>query len=557
MVPTIKEAPMKASELFLRCLEAEGVEYVFGVPGEENADVMLSLRDSPIRFVATHHEQGAAFMADLYGRMTGRPGVCLATLGPGAANLVTGIANANMDRSPVIALTGQAATTRLHKESHQAMDVVGMFGPITKWATSVREACTIPEVVRKAFKLAVAEKPGAVHVELPEDIAKHEAAQAPIRPPSSPAHPLPDTAALAAALELLAAAEHPVLLVGNGCVRESVSAQLTRFVDTTGIYAAMTFMAKGALSDRHPRSLYAAGLGSRDHVTEVFEAADLVVTLGYDMVEWHPARWNTGRPKRIVHIDSAPAEVDDAYQVAIEIVGDLAAAICALADGVDPGRRRDTPAHARVRETLTGEISEQYAADDAYPVKPQRILVDLRSAMADEDVLISDVGAHKMWVARHYPAYRPNTVIISNGFCSMGVALPGALATKLVHPDRRVVALCGDAGFLMNVQELATAVRLKLAPLVLVWEDGAFGLIEWKQEAEFGRHFGTEFGTVDVAGIAAGFGCHARRVGSAAELAPALKEAFAVTDRPSVVVVPVDYGENLKLTRRLGELLPR
>ena len=273
-------------------------------------------------------------MADVYGRLSGQPGVCLSTLGPGASNLVTGVANANMDNSPVVAITGQGATTRLHKESHQAMNVVEMFTPITKWTTSLRDETTIPEVIRKAFKLAVAEKPGATHVELPEDIAKHEVESAPIVPPEKVRRPVPDDKSVQAALDLIARSERPVLLVGQGCVRTRVSRQLQRFVDDTGIYAGMTFMGKGALSDRHDRSLYAVGLGSRDYVTEVFEAADLVIAVGYDMVEWPPARWNIGRSKRLLHIDFDPAEVDGAYRPNVEIVGDIAAALWAINEGL-------------------------------------------------------------------------------------------------------------------------------------------------------------------------------------------------------------------------------
>jgi acetolactate synthase-1/2/3 large subunit len=547
---------VKASDLFLRCLEAEGVEYIFGVPGEENADVMLSLRDSTIRFVPTHHEQGAAFMADVYGRLSGRPAVALGTLGPGATNLVTGVANANMDHSPLVAVTGQGATTRLHKESHQAMDVVALFDPVTKWASSVRDERTIPEVVRKAFKLASAEKPGATHIELPEDIAKHEVHESPITPPEAVRRPVPDQKSIDAALDLIARAERPVLLIGHGCVRTRVSQQLSRFVDSTGIYAASTFMAKGALSDRNPRSLYAAGLGSRDYVTEVFESADLVIAIGYDMVEWHPSRWNVGRPKRLLHIDFDPAEVDAAYGPTVEVVGDIAHALRNMCEGLtDKHHFDDVEAWRRIREDLDREILLDYAGDDGFPLKPQRILVDLREELADDDIVISDVGAHKMWVARHYPAYTPNSCIISNGFCSMGIALPGAIGAKLVHPSRRVVSVVGDGAFLMNVQELATAVRLGVAPVYVIWEDGGYGLISWKQELEFGRHFGTDFRNPDFVALARAFGCLAERVESADDFRPALKRAFDVTDRPTVLVVPVDYSENLKLTRRLGQLL--
>lgn len=553
---------MRASDLFVKCLEAEGVQYVFGVPGEENADLLMSMRESPVKFVPTHHESGGAFMADVYGRLTGQAGVCLSTLGPGAANLVTGVANANMDNSPVVAITGQGATTRLHKESHQAMNVNEMFAPLTKWTTSLRDESTIPEVIRKAFKLAVAEKPGATHVELPEDIAKHEVESAPIVPPEKVRRPIPDEKSIEAALDLIARAERPVLLVGQGCVRTRVSRQLQRFVEETGIYAGMTFMGKGALSDRHERSLYAVGLGSRDYVTEVFEAADLVIAVGYDMVEWPPARWNIGRSKRLLHIDFDPAEVDTSYRPTVEIVGDVAATLWAINEGLTEAHHfPDFDGHARARRNLTEEINDAGAAAERetgdFPMKPQRILADLRAEMDDEDILISDVGAHKMWIARHYPTYAPNTCIISNGFCSMGIAVPGSVSASLVAGDRRVVGISGDGGFLMHGAELATATRLGVAPVNLVWEDNDYGLISWKQEVEFGRHFGTEFKTPDLVKISEGLGCHARRLGGADELRPALKEAFDRRDKPSVIVVPVDYSENVKLTKRLGQLIAR
>ncbi len=549
---------MKASDLFLRCLEAEGVEVIFGVPGEENADVMISLLDSPIRFVVCRHEQGAAFMADLYGRMTGRPGVCLGTLGPGATNLLTGVANGNMDRSPVVAITGQGATTRLHKESHQAMDVVAMFRPITKWASSIYDPRNIPEVVRKAFKLAHGEKPGATHIELPEDIAKQEIDDEPIVPGVKVRRPIPDEKSVNAALALLAEAERPVLLVGNGCARTRVTKQLNRFVEETGIYAAMTFMAKGVISDRNPRSLYCAGLGIRDHVASVFEHSDLVISIGYDMVEWHPAHWNPGGQKRLLHIDFDPAEVDGNYRPEVECVGDIAACLWAINEGLgDAHRKADVKLFGDVRNRLEFELTEENCEDDGFPMKPQRILHDVRLEMRDHDILISDVGAHKMWTARQYPAYEPNTCIISNGFCSMAIALPGSIAAKLVHPDRRVLALQGDGGFMMNLQELGTAVEHGVAAVQLIWEDSGFGLIAWKQSVNLGRTSHTEFRNPDLVALAEAFGAHAERVTEPDGLRPALRRAFEVSDRPSVIVVPVDYRENLKLTERLGQVLAR
>lgn len=549
---------MKASDLFLRCLEAEGVEYIFGVPGEENADVMMSLLDSPIEFVICRHEQGAAYMADMYGRLTGRPGVCLGTLGPGATNLMTGVGQADMDHSPLVAITGQGAVTRLHKESHQAMDVVAMFEPVTKWSETVYNARTIPEIVRKAFKLAQAEKPGATHVELPEDVAKQDVDEPPIVPGTKVRRPVADEKSIDAALAMIATAQAPVLLVGNGCARTRVTKQLNRFVEATGIYAAMTFMAKGVVSDRNDRSLFAAGLGINDHVQEVFRHADLVISVGNDMVEWHPSRWNPDHDTPILHIDFTPAEVDAAYRCDVEVVGDIAAALWAINERLgDEHRKADVALYADVREKLLYELTVESADDDGFPMKPQRILHDLRQEMDDHDIVISDVGAHKMWTARHYPTYEPNTCIISNGFCSMAGSLPGSIAAKLVYPDRRVVALQGDGGFMMNVQELATAAMYDVPAVQLVWEDGGYGLIEWKQTLGFGTSSHTKFQNPDFVQLGEAFGCFTRRIEAADDLRPTLREAFAQTDRPSLIIVPVDYRENLELSERCGAILPR
>ena len=550
--------PMKASDLFLRCLEAEGVEYIFGVPGEENADLMMSLLDSPIEFIVCRHEQGAAYMADMYGRMTGKAGVCLGTLGPGATNLMTGVGQADMDHSPLVAITGQGAVTRLHKESHQAMDVVAMFDPITKWAESVYDARTIPEIVRKAFKLAQAEKPGATHIELPEDVAKEEVDDVPIVPGLKVRRPIADDKSIDAALAMIAAAERPVLLIGNGCARTRVTKQLNRFVDETGIYAAMTFMAKGVISDRHDQSLFAAGLGIRDHVQTVFEHADLVISVGNDMVEWHPARWNPQHDKPILHIDFQPAEVDGAYRPDVEVVGDIAGAMWEINERLgDEHRKADVAEFAEVRRTLVHELTVEYAEDDGFPMKPQRILHDLRQELADDDILISDVGAHKMWTARHYPTYEPNTCIISNGFCSMAGSLPGSISAKMVHPDRNVVAVQGDGGFMMNVQELATAAMYDVPCVQVVWEDGEYGLIKWKQTIGFGQSSHTKFENPDFVKLGEAFGCFVRRIETADDFRPALREAFAQTDRPSLIIVPVDYRENMLLTERCGQILAR
>jgi len=546
---------MKGAELFVRCLECERTRLVFGVPGEECADLLLALEESKIQFVVCRHEQGAAFMADMVGRLTGEAGVCLSTLGPGATNLVTGVANANLDRSPVVAITGQADTQRLHKESHQVMDVVGLFKPITKWTHSVYHADNIPEVVRKAFKRATAEKPGAAHIELPEDIAKMPTSESPVEP-KPVRRPAPDYKAVRAALEMIAEARSPVILAGNGCVRKRAAKQLGIFMEKTGIYAATTFMGKGAVSARHRQCLFTAGLQARDQVIGAFEQADLVLAIGYELAEWHPSNWNRGSKKRILHIDFEPAEVDQYYRPDCEVVADIASSLWSINEELTAKHQKESSGLASIRAAVASVVSD--GADDAgFPMKPQRILADTRSVMGDRDILISDVGAHKIWVARHYPAYEPNTCIISNGFCSMGMALPGAVAAKMVCPERNVLAVCGDGGFLMNVQELATAVMYKVPVVAMVWVDGGYGLIEWKEQNQFGRSAFNRFENPDFAALAKSFGARGFKVEAADELKPALREAFAEREKPTVIAVPVDYRENLKLTAALGTIVAR
>ena len=548
---------MKASDLFVKCLEAEGVERIFGIPGEENADVMISLLDSKIEFILCRHEQGAAFMADAYGRLTGKAGVCLATLGPGATNLITGVADANMDRAPLVCITGQADTRRLHKESHQAMDVVGMFRPVTKWAQSVFHPENIPEIVRKAFKLAEAEKPGAVLIELPEDLAEEDVKGNPL-PVSRTRRPAADHKAVADAVELIVNAKNPLIVAGNGAVRKRAAKQLRRFARKTGIGVANTFMGKGAvpMSDWH--CLFTIGLQARDYVNLALDECDLVIAVGYDLVEYSPSLWNRGGGKKIVHIDFAPAEVDQHYPVSVDVVGDIADALWQINEAINRRCVGKMPLHdiakrAKLRQAMLDEFAAE-KDDKGFPVKPQRILWDVRKALGPSDILLSDVGAHKMWVSRYYQCEEPNTCLISNGFCSMGFALPGAIGAKIAFPDRKVLAVCGDAGFLMNVQDLETAVRLKINIVVMIWDDGEYGLIKWKQQNSFnGRHSELAFNNPDFELLARSFGAWGRRVKSADEVAPALAEAFRQPG-PALLAVPVDYGENLKLTKRLGNL---
>ena len=546
---------MNAAELFVKCLEAEGIEYIFGVPGEENADFVMALEQSKqIRFILTRHEQGAAFMAEVYGRLTGNPAACLGTLGPGATNLITGVADANMDRAPMLVLTGQGAVTRLHKESHQVMDVVGMFEPVTKWATSVWDPNTIPEIVRKSVRLARAEKPGAVHIELPEDVAAETATSEPMQPKRF-RRSAPDDKIVDRAFAMLRDAKRPVIIAGNGCIRKRASKQLREFCQATGIGVMTTFMAKGAVDMDADYCLYTIGLGSKDRVSKAIDDADLVITLGFDMVEYHPFLWNPNRDKTIIHADFQPAEIDANYHPDVELVGDLAHTLWMLNERVtaQPALDFDFSGQKQVRADMWADIAEHAEDDTRGSIRPQKALWDAREVLGPNDLLLSDVGAHKMWIARHFQCHEPNTCLIPNGFCSMGFALPGAIAASLLDPDRRVLAIAGDGGFLMNVQEMETATRLGVSPVVMVWEDGGYGLIAWKQDNEFDRHTDLSFGNPDWLKLAEAFGWNGHRVENSVELKDTLEAAFN-EDGPSLVVIPIDYRENQILTRKLGEI---
>ncbi|MBI3345433.1 MAG: acetolactate synthase large subunit [Gammaproteobacteria bacterium] len=540
---------MKAAELFVRCIENEGVEYIFGIPGEENLAVMDALLDSPIKFITTRHEQGAAFMADVYGRLTGKAGVCFSTLGPGATNLVTGVADANMDRAPLVAIAGQASTTRLHKESHQVLDLVNMFQPITKYATQILEPEIIPEVVRKAFKLAQAEKSGACFIEFPENIAALEVAEAPLRRQAATT-PEPPAGRVSEAAALISAARNPIILAGNGVVRAGASRELADFAGRLNIGVANTFMAKGVIPFKHPMALGSAGLQARDYVSCGFEEADVIICVGYDLVEYHPYLWHPTRDRKIIHIDMSPAEVDASYIVEVGVVGDIKLSldrIAALA----------TPHVGHQLRSLRSALKEEMALhsnDSDFPLKPQKIIWDLRTALGLEDIVVCDVGAHKMWMARMFRCEHPNTCIISNGFASMGIAVPGAIAASLARPGRAVVAVTGDAGFLMNSQEIETAIRIKAPIVVLVWTDNAYGLIQWKQMNCFGRESHVRFGNPDFVKYAEAFGAKGYRIEQASELLPTLKRAIS-DNTVSIIDCPVDYKENLKLAEKLGEMI--
>ncbi|HEY3775101.1 MAG TPA: acetolactate synthase large subunit [Solirubrobacteraceae bacterium] len=538
----------KASDVFVQCLEAEGVQYVFGIPGEETLDLNESLADSSVRFVPVRHEQGGAYMADAYGRLTGRAGVCLGTLGPGATNLVTAVADAFLDRAPLVALTGQSDLERMHKESHQYIDLIGILRPVVKWNARVSSPEIVPEVVRKAFKVAESEKPGSTHLELPEDVMSRPLDAKPL-PPHAPVQPEPAMREVQRATEIIMAAENPVILAGNGAIRTHASRALRAFVHTTGIPVAETFMAKGLIDYEDSHALGTVGLQSRDYEMAGFDDADVVISVGYDLVEHKPENWNPKQNKQIVVIDTVPAEIDEFFVPAVELVGDIASVLARLAAGCSR-RTSGPPESDRLRELTLGALRDG-ARDDHFPMRPARVLADLRSLLGRTDLLISDVGLHKLWIGRVFPAHEPGTVLIANGLAGMGFALPTAIAAKLVHPSRHVVTVSGDGGFLMNCQELETAVRLRTPVVNVIWENQQFGSIVWKQDKKFGRHFGVDFGPTDFVKLAEAFGAAAWRCADAEDFAVRLRHALTL-DVPSVIVVPIDYSIDVAISRELG-----
>ncbi len=540
-------AERKASDVFVECLEAEGVRYVFGIPGEETLDLSESLADSSIRFVPVRHEQGGAYMADAYGRLTGRAGVCLGTLGPGATNLVTAVADAFLDRAPLVALTGQSDLERMHKESHQYIDLIGILRPIVKWNARVTSPEIVPEVVRKAFKVAESEKPGGTHLELPEDVMALPLGAAPL-PRRAPVQPEPGTKELQHAAEIIADAERPIALAGSGAIRARAAGALREFVHATGIPVAETFMAKGLLDYEDPLALGTVGLQSRDYSMAGFDNADVVISIGYDLVEHAPEHWNPNADKKIVVIDSVAAEIDEFFLPEVELIGDIAHVLVRLAACCT--RSPDGVASSRLHDVVMRALHDA-RDDEHFPVRPPRVLWDIRHALGPEDMLISDVGLHKLWIGRMFPAHEPGTVLIANGLAGMGFALPTAIAAKLVHPERRVVAVSGDGGFLMNCQELETAVRLRTPVVNVVWENREFGSIAWKQDKKFGRHFGVEFGNPDFVRLADSFGMPAWRCSSASEFSRRLTDALKL-DVPSLIVVPIDYTIDVAMSEEFG-----
>lgn len=541
-----------AARLLVRTLEAEGVEYVFGIPGEENIHFVNALNKSSIRYILVRHEQGAAFMAEIYGRLTGKAGVASATLGPGAINLQLGVADATTNSTPVVAISAQVGLDRIYKESHQIIDLVSLFRPITKWSELAPTAEALPEMVRKAFKTAQTERPGAVYLAIPEDVerAKVPADLAPL-PLNIVRTQEPSPSQIARAADVIALAEQPIVLAGHGATRAGASDALVYFSEHLGLPVATTFNGKGVFPDDHRNALGAVGFMRHDYVNFGFDEADVLIAVGYELQEFDPVKINPAADKKIIHIHQSPAEVDDHYPVEVGIQGDIPRTLHALADSV---HRRFTVngTGRKIRQMLREELAEG-ATEDGHPLSPRRIVADVRAAMGRSDIVLADTGAVKMWMARMYPTYEPNTLLVSNGLSSMGFSVPGAIAAKLAHPDRKVLAATGDGAFLMNSQELETAVRENIPITVLIWDDSAYGLIEWKMDLDLGRSSNIRFGNPDFVRYAESFGARGYRVESAADLLPTLRKALA-DDAVSVITVPVDYSHNLRLTDKLGEL---
>ncbi len=534
---------MKGSDLFIRCLENEGVEYIFGIPGEETLDFMDSLSRSDIEFIVVRHEQSAAFMADVYGRLTGKPGVCLSTLGPGATNLMTGVADAHLDRAPLVAITGQGSLDRSYKESHQFLDVAGMFSKITSWNATVTAAHQIPELVGKAFDIAT-DVPGATHIELPEDVAAQEADSVPLEKKEYSHSCNFDEKELHKALELISGASKPLIIAGNGVIRENASTELEKFVEAANIGVVTTFMGKGAIPADNDHFIGSMGMSEKDYIMCGLDAADVVIAVGFDSVEYSPDHWNMGGSKRIIHVHNRHPEMESSYLPECALIGSLKATLEAMVHAIPS---QEFPEHySNIKTSMENELV-RYKDDPSFPVKPQRILWEVRQSMDRDDILVSDVGAHKLWVGRLYPALAPNTVLMSNGLASMGFGLPAGIASCLVHPEKKVLTIAGDAGFLMNLQDLETAVRLDCNLVIVIFDDSSYGLIEWDSNREFGSSFGTSFKNPDFVSLATSFGAKGVRVSNANELGDVLQSAFE-EGGVWIIDIPVDYSENLKLT---------
>lgn len=542
---------MKASDLFVKALEAEGVEYVFGIPGEENLDLLESLRTSSIKLILTRHEQAAGFMAATYGRLTGKAGVCLATLGPGATNFVTAAAFAQLGAMPMFMITGQKPVKASKQGHFQIVDIVDMMKPLTKYTRQIVSADNIPARVREAFRRAEEERPGATHLELPEDIADEES-DAIVIPASYARRPLADEKAIARAVDAIQHANRPLLMVGAGANRKTSSKMLNEFVDKLGIPFFTTQMGKGVLDETHPLWLGNAALSDGDFVHRAIDKADCIINVGHDVVEKPPFFMRTGH-RIVIHINYFSAEVDTVYFPQIEVIGDVANSVWRMKQRLEKQDHWDFDYFDKVRTHLNAHLAEG-TEDGRFPIYPQRLVADVRKAVTEDGIVSLDNGMYKIWFARYYRCTHPNTMLLDNALATMGAGFPNAMAAKMVFPKRNVVAICGDGGFMMNSQEMETAVRLNLNVVVIILRDNAYGMIKWKQANMGFANFGMDMGNPDFVKYAESYGARGHRPGRADEFLPMLQKALA-TDGVDLIEVPVDYSDNDRiLNREIKEL---
>lgn len=531
---------MKASDLFVKALENEGVKYIFGVPGEENLDFLESIRGSRIELILTRHEQGAGFMAATYGRLTGRVGVCLATLGPGATNLVTAAAYAQLGGMPMMMITGQKPVKKSKQGQFQILDVVEMMKPISKFTKQIVNGNTIAVNVREAVRLAQEERPGAVHIELPEDIAAEEVDILPFAVHHSK-RPNSHTRAISQAVEMINESQMPLLLIGAAANRYRTSKALTEFVERTHIHFFNTQMGKGVVDERHPLFLGTAALSAHDYLHMAIEKADLIINVGHDVIEKPPFFMEPGGAK-VIHINYFSAKVDDVYFPQLEVTGDIASTIEALNNKVEAAGHWDFSFYKRIKKAVETYVEDK-SGEAGFPIIPQHLVAQIRKVVPEDGIIALDNGIYKIWFARNYKAYKPNTVLLDNALATMGAGLPSAMGAKLVHPDRKVVAICGDGGFMMNSQELETAVRLKQDLVVVILRDNAYGMIKWKQAGAGFADFGLDYGNPDFVHYAESYGARGYRVEASSHLTEVLEKCVNGKG-VHVIEIPVDYSEN-------------
>jgi acetolactate synthase-1/2/3 large subunit len=544
---SLKNILMKASDLLVKALENEGVQYVFALPGEENLDILDSLSRSDIELVITRHEQAAGFMAATYGRLMEKTGVCMSTLGPGATNLVTAAAYAQLGGYPVIMLTGQKPIKKHKQGKFQVLNVVEMMSPLVKYSQQIKHGSLIPATIRQAFRDTEAERPGAVHLEIPEDIAKEDA-----EPQSYPVDTLSNTIAdqesIDEAVNLIHKAKNPLILIGAGANRINIYDHLTHLIDQTGIPFFTTQMGKGVVDERHALWMGTAAISEHDYVHAAIKKADLIINFGHDIVEKPPFFMHQGDSLNVIHIHHLPANIDEVYFPQCEIIGDISYTVDQLSKKITPQDHWDFKDYAHIRQEFEKHLAK-HANDKHYPIRPQRLVSDIRKALPYDGILALDNGMYKIWVARNFKAYHPATLLLDNALASMGAGLPSAIAAALVHPERKVIALCGDGGFMMNSQELETAIRLEVNLVVLVLRDNAYGMIKWKQETEEFTDFGLDFGNPDYVAYAKSFGARGHRIEQTEDFRNTLEQCLE-TEGVDVIDIPVDYSENVEFFKK-------